>query len=74
MHLWWSGDLPDDDRLFDELTADADVTIVHSADMDLRDLEQLRRIDGLGDVRIEAGLTAECEAYLGTLSRLARPA
>jgi glucose-6-phosphate dehydrogenase assembly protein OpcA len=44
MHLWWSGDLPDDDRLFDELTADADVTIVHSADMDLRDLEQLRRV------------------------------
>ena len=25
-------------------------------------------------VRIEAGLTAECEAYLGTLSRYARPA
>lgn len=25
-------------------------------------------------VRIEAGLTAECEAYLGTLSRLAKPA
>ena len=44
MHLWWSGDLPDDDRLFDELTADADVTLVHSADMDLRDLEQLRRV------------------------------
>lgn len=44
MHLWWSGDLPDDDRLFDHLTDDADVTIVHSADMDLRDLEQLRRV------------------------------
>lgn len=44
MHLWWSGDLPDDDRLFDRLTEDADVTIVHSADMDLRDLEQLRRV------------------------------
>jgi glucose-6-phosphate dehydrogenase assembly protein OpcA len=44
MHLWWSGDLPDDDRLFDQLTSDAEVTIVHSADMDLRDLEQLRRV------------------------------
>jgi len=44
MHLWWAGDLPDDDRLFDQLTEDADVTIVHSADMDLRDLEQLRRV------------------------------
>lgn len=44
MHLWWAGDLPDDDRLFDRLTDDAEVTIVHSADMDLRDLEQLRRV------------------------------
>ncbi len=44
MHLWWSGDLPDDDRLFDQLTEDAEVTLVHSADMDLRDLEQLRRV------------------------------
>lgn len=44
MHLWWSGDLPDDDRLFDQLTEDADVTIVHSEDMDLRDLEQIRRV------------------------------
>lgn len=44
MHLWWSGDLPDDDDgLFDQLTEDAEVTLVHSADMDLRDLEQLRR-------------------------------
>ena len=44
MHLWWSGDLPDHDLLFDQLTEDADVTLVHSADMDLRDLEQLRRV------------------------------
>ncbi len=43
LHLWWAGDLPDHDRLFDQLTEEADVTIVHSANMDLRDLEQLRR-------------------------------
>lgn len=43
LHLWWAGDLPDRDRLFDQLTEQADVTLVHSASMDLRDLETLRR-------------------------------
>jgi len=44
LYLWWVGDLPDDDRLFDRLVEDADVAVVHTADMDLRDLEALARL------------------------------
>jgi glucose-6-phosphate dehydrogenase assembly protein OpcA len=49
MYLWWVGDLPDDDRLFDRLVEDADVAVVHTADMDLRDLEALARLLALAD-------------------------
>ena len=42
--IWWVGDLPDFDRLFDRLVVDADVIVVNSAEMDLRDLEKLSTI------------------------------
>lgn len=44
LYVWWVGDLPDNDRLFDHLVEEADVAAVHSCDMDLRDLEQLSRL------------------------------
>jgi glucose-6-phosphate dehydrogenase assembly protein OpcA len=49
LYLWWVGDLPDDDRLFDRLVEAADVAVVHTADMDLRDLEALARLLALAD-------------------------
>ncbi len=42
--LWWVGDLPDFDRLFDRLLGCADIVVVNSGDMDLRDLERLADI------------------------------
>jgi glucose-6-phosphate dehydrogenase assembly protein OpcA len=39
--VWWVGDLPDFDHLFDRLVVQADVVIVNSGEMDLRDLEKL---------------------------------
>jgi glucose-6-phosphate dehydrogenase assembly protein OpcA len=54
--LWWVGDLPDADRLFDRLLQSADRVVVNSCEMDLRDLERLaglargRRGGGLADV------------------------
>ncbi len=42
--IWWVGDLPDFDRLFDRLVVDADLIVVNSAEMDLRDLEKLSTI------------------------------
>jgi glucose-6-phosphate dehydrogenase assembly protein OpcA len=42
--IWWVGDLPDYDDLFDRLLGIADVVVVNSCEMDLRDLEKL---DGL---------------------------
>lgn len=42
--LWWVGDLPDYDDLFDRLLGTADIVVVNSCEMDLRDLEKL---DGL---------------------------
>lgn len=43
-YIWWVGDLPDYDDLFDRLVRCADVAVVNSAEMDLRDLEKLSRI------------------------------
>jgi glucose-6-phosphate dehydrogenase assembly protein OpcA len=42
--IWWVGDLPDHDDLFDRLLGIADIVVVNSCEMDLRDLEKL---DGL---------------------------
>jgi glucose-6-phosphate dehydrogenase assembly protein OpcA len=39
--IWWVGDLPDFDRLFDRTLSAADLVVVSSAEMDLRDLEKL---------------------------------
>ncbi|HEY1695979.1 MAG TPA: glucose-6-phosphate dehydrogenase assembly protein OpcA [Polyangiaceae bacterium] len=39
--VWWVGDLPDYDDLFDRMVVNADVVIVNSQEMDLRDLEKL---------------------------------
>ncbi len=43
-HVWWVGDLPDADDLFDRMVRRADVVLVNSAEMDLRDLEKLSQI------------------------------
>jgi hypothetical protein len=42
--IWWVGDLPDHDDLFDRMVVNADVVIVNSQEMDLRDLEKLSSI------------------------------
>jgi glucose-6-phosphate dehydrogenase assembly protein OpcA len=42
--IWWVGDLPDYDRLFDRMLVDANLVIVNSGEMDLRDLELLSSI------------------------------
>jgi glucose-6-phosphate dehydrogenase assembly protein OpcA len=42
--IWWVGDLPDFDHLFDRLVVNADVIVVNSGEMDLRDLEKLSTI------------------------------
>jgi glucose-6-phosphate dehydrogenase assembly protein OpcA len=42
--VWWVGDLPDADDLFDRMVRRADVVLVNSAEMDLRDLEKLAEI------------------------------
>jgi glucose-6-phosphate dehydrogenase assembly protein OpcA len=42
--VWWVGDLPDFDHLFDRLAVNADLIVVNSAEMDLRDLEKLSTI------------------------------
>ncbi len=42
--VWWVGDLPDFDRLFDRMVVDADLVLVNSGEMDLRDLEKLSTI------------------------------
>ncbi len=42
--VWWVGDLPDFDRLFDRMVVDADLVVVNSGEMDLRDLEKLSTI------------------------------
>jgi glucose-6-phosphate dehydrogenase assembly protein OpcA len=39
--IWWVGDLPDHDDLFDRMVVNADVVIVNSQEMDLRDLGKL---------------------------------
>lgn len=42
--LWWVGDLPDFDPLFDRMLSSADVVVVNSEEMDLRDLQKLSEI------------------------------
>jgi glucose-6-phosphate dehydrogenase assembly protein OpcA len=42
--VWWVGDLPDFDDLFDRLVVGADLVVVNSGEMDLRDLEKLSHI------------------------------
>jgi glucose-6-phosphate dehydrogenase assembly protein OpcA len=42
--VWWLGDLPDGDRLFEQAVAFADMVVVNSGEMDLRDLEKLSEI------------------------------
>lgn len=44
MCLWWVGDLPDFDDLFDRSVVSSDLVIVNSSEMDLRDLEKLSNI------------------------------
>ncbi len=39
--VWWVGDLPDHDVLFDRVARDADTCIFDSGEMDLRDLPRL---------------------------------
>lgn len=42
--VWWVGDLPDFDDLFDRMTVGANLLVVNSGEMDLRDLEKLSSI------------------------------
>jgi glucose-6-phosphate dehydrogenase assembly protein OpcA len=42
--LWWVGDLPDFDDLFDRAVLGSDLVVVNSSEMDLRDLEKLSNI------------------------------
>ncbi len=44
VYVWWVGDLPDDDSLFDHLAPLAKLTIFDTAEMDLRDLAPLDRL------------------------------
>lgn len=45
--VWWVGDLPDHDLLFDRVAHDADTCIVDSGEMDLRDLPRLAALAAL---------------------------
>lgn len=49
LYVWWVGDLPDHDRLFDHFLEMADVAVVHTSDMDLRDLDALTRMLSLSN-------------------------
>jgi glucose-6-phosphate dehydrogenase assembly protein OpcA len=42
--VWWVGDLPDRDDLFERMVERADITIINSAEMDLRDLNKVADI------------------------------
>jgi hypothetical protein len=42
--VWWVGDLPDADDLFERMVRRADAVLVNSAEMDLRDLGKLAEI------------------------------
>jgi glucose-6-phosphate dehydrogenase assembly protein OpcA len=42
--VWWVGDLPDFDDLFDRMVVGADLVVVNSGEMDLRDLQKLSSI------------------------------
>ncbi len=42
--VWWVGDLPDFDCLFERMVVGADLVVVNSAEMDLRDLQKLSAV------------------------------
>jgi glucose-6-phosphate dehydrogenase assembly protein OpcA len=42
--VWWVGDLPDFDDLFDRMVVGADLVIVNTGEMDLRDLQKVSSI------------------------------
>jgi glucose-6-phosphate dehydrogenase assembly protein OpcA len=42
--VWWVGDLPDFDNLFDRAVLSSDLVVVNSGEMDLRDIEKLSLI------------------------------
>jgi glucose-6-phosphate dehydrogenase assembly protein OpcA len=42
--VWWLGDLPDFDNLFDRMVVGADLVVVNTGEMDLRDLQKLSSI------------------------------
>ncbi len=42
--VWWVGDLPDRDNLFERMVERADLTLLNSAEMDLRDLNKVADI------------------------------
>jgi glucose-6-phosphate dehydrogenase assembly protein OpcA len=42
--VWWVGDLPDFDNLFDRMVVGADLVIVNTGEMDLRDLQKVSSI------------------------------
>lgn len=44
IYVWWVGDLPDDDELFDRVAPLSKLAIFNSNDMDLRDLSTLDRL------------------------------
>lgn len=44
--VWWVGDLPDFDHLLDRMLSCADLVVVNSQEMDLRDLQRLSELVG----------------------------
>ncbi len=42
--VWWVGDLPDFDDLFDRMVVGADLVVVNTGEMDLRDLQMVSSI------------------------------
>jgi glucose-6-phosphate dehydrogenase assembly protein OpcA len=55
VYVWWVGDLPDDDALFNQLAPLSQLAIFNSNDMDLRDLEALAAIGARGKERYGLG-------------------
>jgi glucose-6-phosphate dehydrogenase assembly protein OpcA len=49
--VWWVGDLPDFDDLVDRMVVGADLVIVNSGEMDLRDLQKLNSIQSRSNGR-----------------------
>ena len=55
VYVWWVGDLPDDDSLFNQLAPLSQLAIFNSNDMDLRDLSSLVAIGVRGHDRYALG-------------------